>query len=258
MTDLLGGQKMNKGTRPDFILNEDGEIVAVNLSSDACAEHECGIESIMSVLGFKPDAKDRSTLGVKARTVTLFNAKYFFFQKGKTHTCLTFEPMRFELQGWKNFGRNNRPEKIAAAWDDGSFGIVVENSYQKFLEDLYEAFKKKDVAIYFGGSRLLMAPGLIIAIASRIPEEARNKLYQIDESRFRLNEEVLKTGIYEKLKKAGKIYYALSPRWKDKAETEITFHLNPQDQENDRYGWYSLQDLLDWIEDKGPIPVHRT
>lgn len=248
---------MEKGQEPDFILNEDGEIGAVNLSSDCCTEHESGIGGIRTHLGIKAGT-DKNNLGIKSRTITIFNPRHFFFEKGKTHACLTFEPEAAKMRGWRNYGLNKSPKEIASAWDDSSFGIVVENRYQKFLEDLYEAFQKKDVAVYFGESRFLMPHGLIIAIVSRIPEAVKKGMYKIDESRFRLEEEMKKTGIREKLKEAGKIYYSLNPRWKDDSETEIMFHLNPQDQENDREGYFTLQDLIDWTEDKGPIPYRRT
>ncbi len=190
---------MQKGMEPEFICDENGNTYAINLSSDSYSEHENGIKGIRSYLGINSGTEDESSsrlaksisailnragsslglkvkekndkFGIRARMVRIFNQSDFFFEKGNTHTCLSFEPRKFKMLGWKNYGLDRSPKTISAAWDGESFGIVVANRYQKFLEELYNAFAKKDAAVYFGGSRLLMPSGLIVAIASRIPKE---------------------------------------------------------------------------------------
>ncbi|MFA6407274.1 MAG: hypothetical protein WCV80_01030, partial [Candidatus Paceibacterota bacterium] len=58
----------------------------------------------------------------------------------------------------------------------------------------------------------------------------------------------------DELKKAGIGYFALSPRWKDETKKEIVFWLNPREQRENNYGWFSAADLKLWIKGKGPIP----
>ncbi|MCS6939269.1 MAG: hypothetical protein RMJ55_16205 [Roseiflexaceae bacterium] len=38
---------------------------------------------------------------------------------------------------------------------------------------------------------------------------------------------------------------------------EIKFWLNPVDQESYRAGWYSIDDLIAWVYNEGPIVIHR-
>jgi hypothetical protein len=37
---------------------------------------------------------------------------------------------------------------------------------------------------------------------------------------------------------------------------EIKFWLNPVDQESYRAGWYSIDDLIAWVYNQGPIVIH--
>ena len=279
---------MQAGLEPKLVFDEKGKVYGINFSSDACCEHEMGIEKMRSYLGINADIPDEdgfgpmeiismiasriaslfgvkareenNKIGIRARTVRIFNRSDFFFEKSTTHTCLTFQPELLKLSGhsgWSNYGLEKHPKTLSAAWDNKSFGIIVENEHGKFLEDLFRAFSKKDVAIYFGGSEFLMAPGLIIAIASRIPEEIKKKMYDTDMSEARLEEAVKKDGVSEKLAAAGKLYFGLSPRWKDEKEEKVLYWLNPYDQENDNFGLFTLQDLLDWTKGEGPIPKRK-
>ena len=246
---------------PSFIKNESGEFIGVNLSSDFCAEHEWGIDRIKEALGI-PSKRDivkegiKEKFGIKGRTVTIFDEKMFFFEKGEKYICLTFEPYVYrEKLGWKNRALESHPKKLATAWNDSSFGVVVDNQYQEFLVELYEAFKRKDIAIWLGGGVVFENPGLILVIASKIPKDISKKFYEQDMSYYKLEEKVKKTNIREILSKAGKQYLALSPRWKGNEENEIEFWLNPWDQVNNRCGWFTLEDLIDWTKNKGPIPI---
>lgn len=38
---------------------------------------------------------------------------------------------------------------------------------------------------------------------------------------------------------------------------EIKFWLNPVDQESYRAGWYSIDDLIAWVYNEGPIVIHH-
>ncbi|MFA6097427.1 MAG: hypothetical protein WC788_07420 [Candidatus Paceibacterota bacterium] len=278
---------MQAGLEPKLIYDEKGRLYGINFSSDACCEHETGIEKMRSYLGINADIPDEDgfgpmnilyliarrigslfgiksdeendKVGIRARTVRIFNRSDFFFERSITHTCLTFQPelLYVKHSGWNNYGLEKHPKTLSAAWDNKSFGIIVENEHGKFIEDLFKAFSIKDVAIYFGGSEFLMAPGLIIAIASRVPEEIKKKMYDADMSEARLEEAVKKEGASEKLAAAGKLYFGLSPRWKDDSEKEVLYWLNQYDQDNDNFGLFTLQDLLDWTKGKGPIPKQK-
>ena len=246
---------MRRGMSPSFIHNDEGKIIGVNLSSDFTAEHERGIKRLKEAFGIPLDGTTRKNFGIGGRAVTVFREAMLFLDKGKTHTCLLFN-----LYGRaKEIDWRNHPElcvgqgDIAAAWSDGDFGIITKNPY-KILTELYEAFKRKDVCIMLGGGQFIENPGLLVVIASEIPKRIDEDLRRQDSSNFRLQEAVEKTNIRQILKEAGKKCLALEPKWKDKDEKEIQFWLNPYDQQNNNYGWFTLQDLLDWVQDKGRIP----
>jgi hypothetical protein len=245
---------MREGRDNNF-LEIDGKIIGINLGADYCSEHEWGIKELKRQLGIPGIEK---FLGIKGRTTTLFPENQFFFDKGKTHTCLTFEKNYIRPHiGWKNYELDNKPKKLATAWDEGTFGIVVENTHQKVLEEIYEAFKRKDISLWLGGGHVFQNAGLCIAITSLIPEELTNKMLQADFDYQELQEAAKATGIHKILKGAKKEYFALSPRWKNDEKTEITFWLNPCEQQENNFGWYSVDDLKLWAEGKGPIPKKR-
>lgn len=60
--------------------------------------------------------------------------------------------------------------------------------------------------------------------------------------------------IKNKLAASGKHWFSLD--WCKKWNDEWKVWLNPEDQKNHASGWFSLQDLSDWIENKGKIPTH--
>jgi hypothetical protein len=59
------------------------------------------------------------------------------------------------------------------------------------------------------------------------------------------------SGIEGILRRAGRKYFALSPRL-DKDGT-IVYWLNPYDDDKAKPGWYSLQELKDWAEGRGRV-----
>lgn len=233
--------------------------IGINLGADYTAEHERGIGDIRSALGIPSDLTIRKLQGIKGRTITKFDPKRFFFEKGKTHTCLTFEePFLGKLSGWKNCELESSPKELATAWSWSNFGIVVVNNYAHLLEELYEAFKCCDVAISLGGStNPFQNGGLSIVIASKFPKEANDSLKAQDEDRRRLVRAVDATGIVKRLKAAKKEYSALSPRWKDEKKKEVMFWLNPYEQRENKCGWFTVKDLDLWIQGKGKIPMKR-
>lgn len=250
---------MRRARDAEFIMN--GEIfVGINLGADFVAEHEWGISDIKGVLGVPVNVTMSPELhGIKGRTVTKFPSKDFFFQKKKTHTCLTFEANSFnELRGWKNSELDSKPEKLATAWSGRDFGIVVANEYAGYLQELFEAFQRCDVVIGLGGTtNPFQNAGLSIAIASRFPKDIDEILKVADEDHRQLLLVVEATGIEKRLKAAGKRYFALSPRWKDETKKEVEFWLNPHEQDKDNYGWFTVRDLDLWIEGKGKIPKRK-
>ena len=213
-----------------------------------------GIREIKRALGV-PEEVTTKNAGIKARTVTAFDGRLFFFYINGDYSILVFRAYGCAGDGiGRNDELNLQPGELAAAWSSYDFGIVVAKPFQKFLKDLYEAFGHKDVAIGFGSTLEIENAGLVLVIASLFSKEARAELRQGDISQIRLKRTAARTNIHKVLERAGKRYFALSPRWKDEKEKEIIFFLNPCEQEENNYGWFTLQDLIWWAKNKGPIP----
>lgn len=246
---------MRRANDSELITDADDKVIGINLGYDFCSEHERGIKDILDALGVSIGEVAEENFGIKGRTTTRFDENSFFFEQNETHTCLTFEPRSGQdPQGWDNGELGSTPNEITSAWDGCSFGIVMANEYSGFLSELYEAFKRHDVAVGLSGDDNSFAnAGFALIIASNFSTEDEERLREQDESHHKLQKAVEATGIRDKLEVAGKRYHALSPRWVDEGETEISYWLNPEEQRNNNYGWFTLQDLLDWIQNKGPI-----
>ena len=283
---------MRRGYDGSTWRDENGKLIAVNLGADHCAEHEWGIKGIQKGLGIQgsptidfyksslSSLKDaifggeNQKTGIEARKMTSINEDYIIeisnlkskgvtvksYQKGKTITHkmwgFSFRQSFFndEETDWKNVcGGYYTPEReeVCGKWSSSGFSFLTED--KSVIVDIKDAFERNDIAIWVGSSGPFKNGGLIIAIPSKIPEDFIRSMKDDDEDRLNLLNEVKKTGIHIKLKNAGKKFYGLSPSWKDKLKNDIVFWLNPTDQHIYNSGWYTVQDLNDWINDEGPV-----
>jgi len=267
----------------DFIGDEEKKyIIGISLGYDYCAEHEWGIKGIKSKLGM-PSELNPKNFGLAFRTMTKLDEKALkFFKVEKTvaekdysFACLILE------DGWYNFGPERMPrdlenfqdmmipskwdkegKTIITAWDEGGFGIVVRDEKNvKYLEEIYDAFNKKDICIgLFGGGPFANAH-LTIAIKSRMPDDAEKDLKKSDMESFEISK--IRAIWEEKAKKAGKEsfkdFMCISPRFfafNDKEKeteqmkkigTKYNFHIwiNAS---NDNYGWYTGEQVEKWFK----------
>lgn len=51
----------------------------------------------------------------------------------------------------------------------------------------------------------------------------------------------------------GKDPFSLGDGWRVEGDGVVRFLLNPRDQKHDQRGWYTLAELRQWAEDKGPV-----
>jgi len=161
----------------------------------------------------------------------------------------------------KNEGDKWKPRQSLSAWDGGSFGITSRDpEVMKFLRELKVALETGDSVMHISGSNNPFKPvsGLIVGIESRIPQEQKNQFKAGHEDRFKLLDAAKATGIEERLKKAERRYFACSPRWCSEGDHERTKHpvifwLNPQEQNKNNSGWFTVEDLDKWIAGEGPV-----
>ena len=282
---------MRRGTQPVFIhVAEDGLVMApdrrnreqsaivgldpttrtlgVNLGADYCAEHEWGIKRLYEAFGVK--FKD-GTYGLKKRKITrvpksLVWVKLIDGRQGFAYRSFWFRSAEVsliddsDLKSYEVYDRENRkmkpnPVQLCCAWSEEDFACVSSDPTDiKYLREIFEQFKKKNIIFTFSNALPAFEnPGLIIAIADRMPKETVDMLTKADKEAHEIEKFVVKSRIRELLKEKGKGYFALSPkRWEDGS---IKFWLNPYDQHKVNYGYFTLEEVRQWADDKGPIPM---
>lgn len=166
---------------------------------------------------------------------------------------------------------------IATAWDEATFGIRVQGTKNiSFLKYLYEQFATKNIAIWQGGGGLFGNAGLIIGIVDRVPADSAKIMADADEDYYKLQMASEKTGIKAKIdainekhhNETGRWgndpfgYYALKPAWKNgacerKSAHPVMYWLNPQQQDKVNFGWFTVEDLEQWLQGEGPIPMKK-
>lgn len=278
------------GKSPQFV-EDNGHVLGVSLPADFCAEHEWGIEKLHKLFGIKEYGKLEGPCGLERRQATVAPSKekdrwgsedflyeerngmaaltvgFHIFRHKPEHANLTlFDQLPHDLE-LKT--KSKDAEFIHGAWCEDSFGLIVkgEKNIEK-LRVLRDQIESVNVAVFLGGGGVFDNPGLVIAFVDCFPSDAKEKMKKTDEDRIQLYQAAEDTGIEKKIcenlknQYGGKPYYALSPSWKGTAgrndtKHKVIFWLNPQDQQNNNYGWFTVEELEQWIEGKGPIPMKK-
>lgn len=244
---------MRRGYRSSVVNDSDGKFIGFYMGSDFCAEHEWGIGNIRNYFGIP-----KKGIGIVTRKISEVPESLKKFEE--THKDGT----DFYLIFGYGYCERVSPELIllqdnlGCAWSNSSFGIHVDSVYRSQLEELYEAFQRKDVCIFLGGGGVFENSGLVICIASRISADTIKMWEKHDRDVLALKQASDATGIEEILKVAGKRWHALSPRWASaikgtETKYSVVYWLNPMYQKENNFGWYTVEDLKLWAEDKGPV-----
>lgn len=284
-----------------------GDFWGINLGCDFVSEHEWGIKEILNALGVTLEG-----VGIEARKTTIApdpenerngicfvddgkHAMLIFETSSYSETCMdhyrkhdgvisTFVRERYcELsvpQATEDDCKEDKddPRKyMCCAWDSRSFGIVVAlKKNRKRLRKIYDALMNIDAVIGLSSPIMLNNSGLVISIASKIPDIVAQDIKKRDEDQNKLKIASDDIGIVKRLEdicKAdreahGNSYYypkcgvyACSPKWaKDVAgalsntKYDVVYWLNPRDQQKNNSGWFTVENLEAWIDNKGPIP----
>jgi hypothetical protein len=266
----------------DFIGDkEKDDFIGISLGYDYCAEHEWGIKGIKYKLGM-PIELEPNNFGLTYRTITKFEENQFtFFKTEKKFKGKTYKFAILIFDGWGKYNPESLPRdlsdyhdnmipgkwyeedrEIITAWDGDSFGIIVCGERAiNCLDELFEAFKKKDICIgLFGGGAFANAH-LTIAIKSKMPEDVEEDLKKNDLESFETSK--LRKKWEEKVEKSGKKknedYYAISPRFfnfqnpneskeqMEKYNTKYNFHIWVNGS-NDNYGWFTGEQIETWMK----------
>lgn len=271
---------MRRGYNDVGILSDDhGQVIGICFGWDHTAEHEWGIRGILSAFGIPgmPERRPGNTvgdlIGADTRAVTKVPAelKLFGFKKAAYLVYSSAFAWRDpppatekELDQLLDLSSVDDDKEIVASWSGEDFGIRIKNGSSKkgliVLRQINTALQIKDALICLAGpGGPFRNRGLHILIHSRLPQEMFTLMHDADASYLDLTEAAVKTGIRARVDAAKKGYFALSPRWVDEEEKPKTKHpvifwLNPEQQHSNNYGWFTVEELDQWIAGKGPIP----
>lgn len=261
-----------------WMLADDGTLLGLSLGYDRCAEHEWGITELLADLGI---TLPQFPLGIPDRTTTVVNPRLQLVEfptKPRDRRRKAYpSAMLSMLETWEF--EQNRPladtlkahelsfcgepndkwwkptDDVVASWSKRGFAVLVRGAENiERLKQVHAAFQSKDIAVAVPWAKSFFRGGLSFVIASRMPEDQKAAVLAQDQAHMELELAAQATGIHETLKAAGKGWYALSPDWYDREKKgEVIFFLNPADQRRANHGWFSVQELTDWCEGRGPV-----
>lgn len=263
-------------------------ISLLSFGYDHCAEHEFGIKRLRAVMGVSGDEADLTvqrlavtkadesnlTLVEADVTATDYTARRPKKVKHRRLYLLGGEerPYNQTVEQFVTGYRDSYPQadKPEAFWDEGAFlfsapiGAVAEAA----IRDVHAALLQGDALLYLAGSsNPFGGSGLVIARRSTVPAA----MIETIEAGFRdhkaLTDAAEATGIRKRVDEWGKTrsgfwgsaYHALKPKWmfedrKVESAHPVIFWLNPTNQQGNNYGWFTVEELEQWMEGKGPIP----
>jgi hypothetical protein len=252
---------MRRGNKAEILRNEAGLFMGVNLGADYCAEHEWGIANLQSILAVDPAAAP----GIERHRIQETRA-------------LAYDPKKHiiaaPMSSWTDIIAHAertltfydpKSEEIVGAWSEGDFGVRFDPKFAAEEVELWTAIQNGDAALLFMNTfdNPFARAGLAIAIISRISDEILEDLRAKHENTEKLDAADLATGIKERLAAAGLKYYALGPDWfptgfegpRGRLETAypVFYFLNPPDQQKYNFGWFTVEELDQWIGGTGPI-----
>jgi hypothetical protein len=262
---------MRRGTQGKGIHRlKDGTLLGVNLGADFTAEHEWGIKRLRDLYEIDDTAE-----GIERRKIRHCPKEHILFDAVRLEKTtwwglisFTYPLSRDEIRLLDRSTVGNceltpyRIDEITGAWDERSFGFLTSD--ESIAREMHTALESLDLCIgLFNGEAWnpFSRSGLGLLIASRIPAEVQEQWLASDRDGRALTTASAGTGIADRLKKAGIRYYALSPKWtKDirgkttKTQHPVIYWLNPCEQDRNNYGWFTVEQLDQWIVGKGPIP----
>ncbi len=213
--------------------------------------------SVIHLVDHDESAYEKREIGqavkIKKFPRSLINFHWQFSSTGKVRSYdkkfKTIEELETHLE-------QNPKMKITGFWDDSGFcvfGVGAEG--RDVVKNIHDAYEKKDLAVWsgrFSGNPFAVG-GLVIAVASQVPQHSLDLMYNSHLDALKLEVFVANTRIKETLASSGLRYFALAPAWANDDKTEVKFFLNPMDQGKHNFGWYTLKDLEEWAKGAGPI-----
>lgn len=259
---------MRYGTKPaEYVITKSGERIGIALTSDFCSEHEQGIQPIYNKLGLQLDK-----IGYKSRIIAkgLFHGQ--IVPKDKTELYFYISTLSHDkVPSYINHMRAKRSDQEGphtdGMWDKDDF-IFYTNDYI-YAKSLFERLSQKGNSVLIGRRMAAFDNGILfIVLKDSLDKQTKDELERVD-SEARITEKLAKKdnlkGIFDRKRTEWRElynsddspwdYYAMSPRLNEYGK--VSYWLNPGQQQHLNFGWYSKEELLEWLEGKGPVPMSQ-
>lgn len=275
-------------TKPAFLPRNLG----VSLGFDFAAEHECGVGGIRQAFGApvvprwsgshsmlsdfevwkravlkheqRPLAKVRDLLGEKLpprppmgldkRRVYTVPGHFFWFTTpdgAQGFALLRGDTALRQERAWRR-SQERVKDDLVGGWDEREFFILARSAASiAKLKDLYDAIQARN-AVFCTPAKGLGGEGLCILVASRLPSEITDAWEEADFKAFENERRFDETGVEKVLADAGKSYFFLG-QYHVHNDGIWRAWLNPYDQKSHNTGWYTVEELLLWAKDQGPV-----
>lgn len=265
--------RVRRSYRGKFVVDEQSKnVVGINFGGDYCAEHEQPAIQLLWAFGV-----DSNKLGVERLQATKFpqplvktgtvNRKpamllYFSVRKmGRYQQAIQDGANCRKIAGELGLLGWSPDEDLSIGWDSESFGILARGEKNiANLQSVLQMWDDKDICILQCQSGPFGSSGLIFVRACAFSEDEKKNMLERDMDALNLKKAAEKTGIVKKLKKAGLQWHALEPQWRDffkdpvyHSKYKVIFFLNPHEQKKYNAGWFTVEELLQWIKGKGPV-----
>jgi len=236
--------------------NEDGTTpLAINLGYDFCAEHEWGIKGLNEKLGrwTGSSSSENKVWGLDRHKVTTGSNVYMHKIK-KFYFLTTEENIEQIITRYVPYAEPKEAEGIVSYWDSDDFCVAFTN--KKTCEFFLKKFHENKISIGVGTTTNPFGRGGIALTTDDYYNTVNWYDVIVDQkAHLAMWDKHRSTHIEKKLTKAGKRWFALSPKMTESGD--IQYWLNPMDQHINNSCWCSLNDLELWIGNKGPIPKRK-
>lgn len=290
--------RMRASHKVQILSSDDGVDKALFLEGAGLAEHEAGIRNLREELGIINDNIDGIERFTIKRTTSrwgklplfrTFEVKTSVWSNGRKKTIKVLALAGIDPQfepGHKPTLMGDDPD-FAGEFDQSNFVVYGHSERAKALLLLIEERAAAgDVAVYWSNSSSnpFSRGGLMVAIPSLIEQAYLDDIRATHLAEKALEAAAAKTGIAKRIEEKfrednhgryGKGYHALSPQWTsffkgriagrgpeafDAATTahDVIFFLNPMDQHKNNFGWFTVEELEQWLEGRGPVPKSKT
>lgn len=240
------------------------------MKADFTAEHEWGVKDLCNLLGV-----DGEKLGIDGRTIT--SAEYLSLIRGEKGLYLyanhyvTDKDTTERLDKHQELHTYSKTDVLVdSAWSEKTFYVLAKDDETKLaLEEIYQAAQTNDFALWIGGgggNNPFDRGGLVIAIKSRISQEATQHMLEHDQNERDLKEESGRLGVEAKVKACKHVDfgYKAFPYWtaqrkgftqrdgkgiEERTEHKVVYWLRGRDV----FDYFTVEEINEWVDNNSGV-----